>query len=129
STLILTWWAFMLSGGLFITGVVLLFRVFGADSPTLSLLALVVGVLAGLVQVLGLLRWVYLVPMLARAHESNDADAATRVAVAVTFRAFHQYLGVGVREHLGYLLTGVWTALMGAIAVSRYSVARSTRGI
>ena len=33
--------------------------------------------------------------------------------VAVTFRAFHQYLGVGVGEHLGYLLTGGWTIAVG----------------
>ena len=66
SALILIWWAFTLSGGLLVVSVVLLSRALGADSPTASLLALVVGVLAGLVQVLGLLRWVYLVPALAR---------------------------------------------------------------
>ena len=39
--------------------------------------AIVVGVLAGLVQMLGLLRWVYLVPWLARAHaEAKPEEAA-----------------------------------------------------
>jgi hypothetical protein len=113
SSLILIWWAFTVSGGLLVVSVVLVSRVLGGDSPTASLLALVVGVLAGLVQVLGLLRWVYLVPALARAHGDPDASDATRDAVAVTFRAFHQYLGVGVGEHLGYLLTGAWTVLVG----------------
>jgi hypothetical protein len=113
SSLVLIWWAFTVSGGLLVVSVVLLSRVLGEDSPTASLLALVVGVLAGLVQVLGLLRWVYLVPALARAHADPDASDATRDAVAVTFRAFHQYLGVGVGEHLGYLLTGAWTVLVG----------------
>jgi len=98
---------------LLVVSVVLVSRALGNDSPTVSLVALVVGVLAGLVQALGLLRWVYLVPALARAHDEEDASDATRDAVAVTFRAFHQYLGVGVGEHLGYLLTGAWTVLVG----------------
>jgi hypothetical protein len=118
SSLILAWWAFMASGGLLIAAAVLLSRVLAPQAPTVSLLALVVGVLAGLVQVLGLLRWVYLVPSLARMYEDPDADEAARAAAAVTFRAFHQYLGVGVGEHLGYLLTGAWTGLVG-IAVLR----------
>jgi hypothetical protein len=113
SPLILTWWAFMASGGLFISAVVLVSRSLEAESPTASLFALVVGVLAGFVQILGLLRWVYLVPALARAHAEPETDPATRAAVAATLRAFHQYLGVGVGEHLGYLLTGAWTLAVG----------------
>ncbi len=113
STLILTWWAFMASGGLLAVSVVLLARVLGPDAPTAALFALVLGILAALVQVLGLLRWVYLVPSLARTYGDPASSEADRVAVAVTFRAFHQYLGVGVGEHLGYLLTGAWTIAVG----------------
>ena len=117
SSLILVWWAFMLSGALLIASVVLLSRVLAPDAPTAALFALALGVLAALVQVLGMLRWVYLVPALARAHGDPDASEATRNAVAVTFRAFHQYLGVGVGEHLGYLLTGAWTIAVGIAVV------------
>jgi hypothetical protein len=117
SALILTWWAFMVSGAFLVVSVVLLFRALGGESPTLSVLALVDGVLAGLVQVLGLLRWVYLVPALAHVNADPEASDATRAAVDVTFRAFHQYLGVGVGEHLGYLLTGAWTVLVGIVVV------------
>jgi hypothetical protein len=113
SALILTWWAFMASGGLLVVSAVLLSRVLDPDAPTAATFVLVLGVLAAFVQVLGLLRWVYLVPALARAHADPDATAADRAAVAVTFRAFHQYLGVGVGEHLGYLLTGAWTIAVG----------------
>ena len=109
SALILIWWAFTLSGGLLSFPWCCCRALLELIRPTASLLALVVGVLAGLVQVLGLLWWVYLVPALARAHGDAEASDSTRDAVAVTFRAFHQYLGVGVGEHLGYLLTGVWT--------------------
>jgi hypothetical protein len=46
ASLILTWWAFMASGGLFIAAVILVARALGAEAPTASLFALVVGVLA-----------------------------------------------------------------------------------
>ncbi len=116
-SLILAWWAFMASGGLFLVSVVLLDRALGPETPTASRLAFVAGTLAALVQVLGLLRWVYLVPELARAHADPNATEASRAAVAVTFRAFHQYLGVGVGEHLGYVLTGAWTAIVGMVVL------------
>ncbi len=123
ASLILTWWAFMASGALLVASVVLLSRVLEGGAPTAALFGLVLGVLAGLVQVLGLLRWVYLVPELARAYGDPDASEATRAAVAVTFRSFHQYLGVGVGEHLGYLLTGAWTFAVGVAVLAGDAVA------
>ena len=111
SSLIILWWTFMLSGLLLIAGAVLLGQVlgFGGIVPV----ATTFGVLAGLVQMLGLLRWVYLVPALARAYADPALNAAQREVQAVVFRALHQYLGVGVGEHLGYLFTGLWSVLIG----------------
>jgi hypothetical protein len=109
--LILLWWAFMLSGLLMFGATVLLGQVLGFQGVVP--LATTIGVLAGLVQLLGLLRWVYLVPALARAHVDPESTPAQREATVVVFRAFHQYLGVGVGEHLGYLFTGVWSLLIG----------------
>jgi hypothetical protein len=111
SALIILWWAFMLSGLLLIAVAVLLGQVlgFGGIVPV----ATTFGVLAGLVQMLGLLRWVYLVPALARAHADPALNAEQREVQAAVFRAFHQYLGVGVGEHLGYLFTGLWSVLIG----------------
>ncbi len=31
----------------------------------------------------------------------------------------HQYLGVGVGEHLGYLFTGIWSVLTGVAIIGR----------
>jgi Domain of unknown function (DUF4386) len=109
--LILLWWAFMLSGLLLIAGAVLLGQVlgFGGIVP----LATAIGVLAGLVQMLGLLRWVYLVPALARAYADPSLDLEQREVQVAVFRALHQYLGVGIGEHLGYLFTGLWSVLIG----------------
>jgi hypothetical protein len=66
---------------------------------------------------LGLLRWVYLLPPLARAYADPTVAPDERASILVTFRAFHQYFGVGVGEHLGYLFTGVWSLLIGVAIV------------
>ena len=110
-SLILRWWAFMLSGLLLIAGAVLLGQVlgFGGIVPV----ATTIGVLAGLLQMLGLLRWVYVVPALARAHADPALAPEQREVHAAVFRALHQYLGVGLGEHLGYLFTGIWSVLIG----------------
>lgn len=117
SSLILLWWTFMLSGLLLIPAVVLLGQALGFTG--IVPLAVTVGVLAGLVQILGLLRWVYLVPSLARINEEPALEAAQREANIAVFRAMHQYLGVGVGEHLGYLFTGIWSVLIGVAIMGR----------
>ena len=113
--LILLWWTFMLSGLLLIVGAVLLGQVlgFGVIVPV----ATTIGVLAGFVQMLGLLRWVYVVPGLARAYTDPSAGTEQQEVTAAVFRALHQYLGVGVGEHLGYLFTGIWSVLVGIAIV------------
>ena len=116
-SLILLWWMFMLSGLLLIPAVVLLGQSLGFTG--IVPLAVTVGVLAGLVQILGLLRWVYLVPSLARTSADPGIESGQREATIAVFRAMHQYLGVGVGEHLGYLFTGIWSVLTGIAIVGR----------
>ena len=111
SGLILLWWTFMLSGALLIIAAVLLGQVLGPGG--VILVATIFGVLAGLVQMLGLLRWVYVVPALARAYADPTLAPEQREVTVAVFRALHQYLGVGVGEHLGYLFTGIWSVLIG----------------
>jgi hypothetical protein len=108
SSLILLWWMFMLSGLLLILAVVLLGQALGFTGVVP--VAVTIGVLAGLVQMLGLLRWVYLVPSLARMNADPALQDGQREANLAVFRAAHRYLGVGVGEHLGYLFTGLWSA-------------------
>jgi Domain of unknown function (DUF4386) len=122
SRLVGLWYAFTLTALLFIPLGVLLPRLLAPDNPAWFSLAAALGVLAGLVQVLGLLRWPFLVPYLAKTYTQPDASPASRQAVEVVFQAFHQYLGVAVGEHLGYLFTSAWTALI-AYRVILYSTA------
>ena len=69
SSLVLLWWTFMLSGLLLIAGAVLLGQVLGFRGVVP--VAMTIGVLAGLVQMLGLLRWPSIHWTLAEAYASN----------------------------------------------------------
>lgn len=126
--LILTWWAFALTALLMVPLVVLLTAAIGDADPVLLDVATVLGVLAGLVQLLGLIRWPFLVPYLARTDAEEGTTEARRQAVDVVFQSFNRYLGVAVGEHLGYLLTGAWTALAG-VALTQTSATPSWVGV
>jgi hypothetical protein len=120
--LVLLWWAFALTAILMAPLVVLLSGALPDADATLLSLTTTVGVLAAAVQFLGLVRWPFLVPYLARAAADPDATPARQEAVDVVFQAFNRYLGVAVGEHLGYALTGAWTALAGAALVQSDAV-------
>jgi Domain of unknown function (DUF4386) len=110
----LVWYGFMLTAVLLAPLAVLLGQVLARDHLAIVPVTTTIGVLAGVVQFLGLARWPFLVPALARAYESPDSSPSTREATAVVFDSFNRYLGVAVGECLGYLLTGAWTVLVGA---------------
>jgi hypothetical protein len=75
-------------------------------------LAVAAGTLAGLVQALGLVRWVILVPWLAQSYLQPDATEGGRAIAASLFDGANLYLGAAVGEHLGYLFTATWTLLV-----------------
>src|SRR4051794_5918979 len=92
-----------------------------AAPPALTALAVVLGAAAALVQALGLVRWPFAVPELARRYLSapdGPSGDATRQSVETVFATLHRLLGVGIGEHLGYLLTGLWTLAVAASIVS-----------
>jgi hypothetical protein len=117
SRLVLVWWGFAMSAVLLAPAVVLLSATLTDADPTVLALATAIGLLAALVQFLGLVRWPFVVPHLARLAGDPAATPATRDAVEVVFQTLNRYLGVGVGEHLGYLFTGGWTALAGVALI------------
>ncbi|TCC45546.1 DUF4386 domain-containing protein [Kribbella pittospori] len=117
ASLKLLWYGFMLTAVLLAPLAVLLGQVLARDDLAVVPTATVVGVLAAVVQFLGLARWPFLVPHLARTYADPASSQATREATAVAFESFHRYLGIGIGECLGYLFTGAWTMLVGVAMV------------
>lgn len=91
---------------------VLVQQVFQPSAPWYLIVGTALGVLAGAVQFLGLIRWPFLVPSLADMYTDPGSTQATRDSVAVVFQAFHRYAGVAIGEHLGYIFTSAWTILL-----------------
>ncbi len=110
--LVAWWYVFAFGAILFIAVPVLLFQILNTSDTPYLLVGTVIGVIAGLVQVFGLLRWSFLVPHLANVYFNPNASGAERDAVSVVFQAFHQYAGAAIGEHLGYMFTAVWTILV-----------------
>jgi hypothetical protein len=106
------WYAFTFSAVLFTPVPVLVQQVFQPDVPWFLPAGTTLGVLAGAVQFLGLIRWPFLVPTLAEMYTRPKATQATRDAVEVVFQAFHRYIGVAIGEHLGYIFTSLWTIVL-----------------
>src|SRR4030042_535597 len=104
----------MFPGILLIPAALLVPHLLAPGAPVFIAVTSVVGALAALVQILGLIRWPFVVPHLARAYTDPSASQATRDAVGVVFQALHRYAGVAIGEHLGYLFTAAWTILISS---------------
>jgi hypothetical protein len=116
--LVTLWYLFAMTALLAIPMALLFEGVFVDGFPQLALASAIIGVLSGLVQAMGLLRWPLLVPTLAAQYQAADATSTQRDAVTAVFNGFHQYIGVVVGEHLGYLFTGSWTILISIMMLS-----------
>ena len=128
SALVLLWWAFAMTAVLLAPLAVLVSGTLAGADPILLGLGTMTGVLAAVVQFLGLIRWPFLVPYLARVSAETTATPARREAVDVVFQSFNRYLGVAVGEHLGYLFTGAWSILVG-VAITQGTVIAPWLGI
>lgn len=116
-SLILTWHAFALSAlalapmafALALTPQ----RVTG--KPALAIGAAIMGALAGLAQAIGLWRWVFVVPELARLHADPNTSLDARLAAERAFALLNQYGGVAIGEHLGQWLTAFFILMVALL--------------
>ena len=118
TTLILTWFAFSLAGIPLIPAYVMLGK--KLENKTLWMkTTTIIGVAGLFVQMIGLLRWTFVVPVLADSYV-NTTDEATQNAIIVNFKVIHQFGGVLLGEHLGQLFTIIWTVFISK-ALSKLS--------
>ncbi len=108
--LIWQWFAFAWIGLPLLAAVLLLPQVM--EDSRLVRLATPFGFAGLLVQVIGLLRWVFVVPVLARIYNDPAASQAARDAALVAFQVVNQIGGVLLGEHIGQFLTIFWMSLV-----------------
>ncbi len=110
SLLIFTWFAFAITGIPLIPAYIMIGQKYETEAPLVRM-ATTIGVIGLIVQIVGLLRWTFVVPVLADAF-THATDEATRAAAVVSFKTIHQFAGVILGEHLGQLFTIAWTVMM-----------------
>lgn len=109
SRLIWTWWAFAILGLPLLNAYVLIGQKLESRFGFVGW-ATALGVIGLIAQMIGLLRWTFVVPVLA--HNFVTGDAMTQTASKVAFQVIHQYGGVVLGEHIGQLFTIIWTVAM-----------------
>ena len=115
--LILTWLAFAWVGFPLLLAIVMLQHVIGRDQIPYLWAGTVVGAIGAVVQMIGLLRWVFVVPVLAGTYVDPAASAAARESAVVAFQVVHQFGGVLLGEHLGQAFTIVWMVVVSLAAL------------
>jgi hypothetical protein len=83
--------------------------------PALAVGAAIAGGLSGLAQAVGLSRWVFAVPALARTHADPSVAPAARETAEASFMLLNAWGGVAIGEHLGQLLLALFLLLMGIL--------------
>jgi len=119
SGLIFTWFTFAIMGLPLLLAYLMIGKKLENKIPDSSMmkLASIAGIISIVAQMIGLLRWVFVVPVLGKSMAAADTDAA-RESVKISFELIHQFAGVLIGEHIGQLFTIIWTVII-CIAISR----------
>lgn len=107
TSLIWTWFAVAWTYGLLAIPILLLPQALNRRHNPVLRTATWLGAASVLLSLIGFLRWVFVVPPLARAYA--EGDETTRAAVQAAWTAQHQLGGALLGEHLGQLLAIAWS--------------------
>lgn len=118
SRLIMTWWAFAILGLPLLIAFILIGqkieqKFFHTHWVT------TIGIIGLVVQIIGLLRWSFIVPLLARNYVSGNE--IMKESAKSSFQVLHQLGGVILGEHIGQLFTIIWT-IMISIAFAKFKL-------
>ena len=110
SSLIFTWWAFAILGLPLLVAYIKIGQQF-ENRVSFVKWVTTLGVISGIVQIVGLLRWVFVVPVIA-SNYITTSDPVVKEVAKNSFQTIHQFGGVLLGEHLGQLFTIIWTVMM-----------------
>jgi len=109
SIIVPTYWIYAMTGLLQVAFSVMLWRVSRVRDTALGQLAVVFGILTGVFQVMGFIRWVVVIPVLAAALKAGTpADS-----IALIESVLNAYGGMAIGEHLGFMAQATWCVLLG----------------
>jgi hypothetical protein len=117
TSLVWTWFATAWTYAILAVPILLLPAVLGRRNDPALRVATVLGAASVLLCLIGFLRWVFVVPPLARSYVGGDAT--TKAAVDAAWTAQHQFGGALLGEHLGQLLVIGWSVTVSLIIVRR----------
>lgn len=109
SVIVPTYWIYAMTGLLQVAFSVMLWRVSRVRDTALGQLAVVFGILTGVFQVVGFIRWVVVIPVLVTAIGGGESVAS----VARLESVLNAYGGMAVGEHLGFMAQATWCVLLG----------------
>jgi hypothetical protein len=110
-----TWFATAWTYAILLVPLLLLPRVLGRPRDPVLHVATMVGATSVVLSLIGFLRWVFVVPPLAR--EFEQGDAVTRSAIEAAWLAQHQFGGALLGEHLGQLGAIAWSITVSIVIV------------
>jgi hypothetical protein len=113
------YWLLAMTGFSQIAMTVFLHRSFQNRNSTILHFALIFGILTGILQTLGFIRWAILIPYLAEQITVPTATATTREIIALLEGAFNRYAGMAIGEHTANICLGLWTLLLGVSMLKR----------
>ena len=110
SSLIFTWWAFAILGLPLLIAYIKIGQQMEGQFGFIKWVT-TLGVISGIVQIIGLLRWVFVVPVIANNYVATTDPVAQQIAKS-SFQMIHQFGGVLLGEYIGQLFTIIWTILI-----------------
>jgi hypothetical protein len=110
TSLILTWWSFAILGLPLLIAYIMIGQKFENRLASMKWIT-TFGVISIIAQMIGLLRWVFVVPVIARNY-ITQAEPSAKEAAIISFQTIHQLGGVLLGEHIGQLFTIIWTIMI-----------------
>ncbi len=115
ASLVWTWFTTAWTYAILLVPILLLPAALGRRNDIALWVATFAGAISVLLALIGFLRWVFVVPPLARLYATSDP--ATQTAVAAAWLAQHQFGGALLGEHLGQLLAIGWSVTLSIIVL------------
>jgi hypothetical protein len=115
TSLIWTWFATAWTYAILAVPILLLPAALSRRGDPALRVATCLGSTSVVLSLIGFLRWVFVVPPLARNYVTGDAS--TKAAVDAAWTAQHQFGGTLLGEHLGQLLVVCWSVTLSVVIV------------